>query len=155
MISRGLVVSGSSKSWKKAYAREVYNVHSQFLPSKTPRCNKPDIIFFEKDVCIVKQPHNHPLVIMLRLEEFNIHQVLVDNGSSTDIIYLPVFQQMKLSKEMPRPFTSPLVSFIGDKIILNDFIKLTIIAGTYPTQVSKEIDFLVVDCPSTYNVILG
>ena len=79
----------------------------------------------------------------------------MDNWSSTDIIYLPAFQQMKLSKETPRPFTSPLVSFIRDKIIPKDVIKLTIIAGTYPTQVSKEIDFLVVDCPSMYNVILG
>ena len=62
---------------------------------------------------------------------------------------------MKLSKEMPQPFTSPLVSFIEDKIIPKGVIKLTIIAGTYPAQVSKKIDFLVVDCPLTYNIILG
>ena len=120
-----------------------------------PRCNEPNIVFFERDTHIVKQPHDDPLVMMLRLEEFNIHQVLVDNGSSTDIIYLPAFQQMKLSKEMPQPFTSPLVSFIEDRIIPKGVIKLTIIVGTYPAQVSKEIDFLVVNCPSTYNIILG
>ena len=131
------------------------NVHSRFLPSKTPRCNEPNIVFFEKDTHIVKQPHDDPLVIMPRLEELNIHQVLVDNGSSTDIIYLPAFQQMKLSKEMPQPFTSPLVSFIECRIIPKGVIKLTIIVGTYPAQVSKEIDFLVVNCPSTYNIILG
>ena len=48
-----------------------------------------------------------------------------------------------------------MVSFTGDRVIPKGVVKLTIIAGTYPTQVSKEIDFLVVDCPSTYNVILG
>ena len=155
MISRGLVAKGSSNSLKKAYAREVNNVHSRFLPSKTPRCNKPNIIFFEKDARIVKQPHDNSLVIMLKLEDFNIHQVLVDNGSLTDLIYLPAFQHMKPSREMPRPFTSPLVSFIGDRIIPKGVIKLTIITSTYPAQVSKEIDFLVVNCPSTYNIILG
>ena len=92
---------------------------------------------------------------MLRMEEFNMHQVLIDNGSSVDIIYLPAFQQMKLNKERLRPFTSPLVSFIGDRVIPKGVVKLTIITSTYPAQVSKEIDFLVVDCPSTYNVILG
>ena len=92
---------------------------------------------------------------MLRMEEFNMHQVLIDNGSSVDIIYLPAFQQMKLNKERLRPFTSPLVSFIGDMVIPKGVVKLTIITSTYPAQVSKEIDFLVVDCPSTYNVILG
>ena len=30
-----------------------------------------------------------------------------------------------------------------------------IIARTYPTKVIKDIDFLIVDCPSSYNVILG
>ena len=89
------------------------------------------------------------------MEEFNMYQVLVDNRSSADIIYLPVFQQMKLNKERLRPFTSPLVSFIGDRVIPKGVVKLTIIAGTYPTKVSKEIDFLMVDYPLMYNIILG
>ena len=62
---------------------------------------------------------------------------------------------MKLSKERLQPFTSSLVSFTGDRVIPKGVVKLTIITGTYPAQVSKEIDFLVVDCPSTYNIILG
>ena len=48
-----------------------------------------------------------------------------------------------------------MVSFTGDRVIPKGVVKLTIIAGTYPAQVSKEIDFLVVDCLSIYNVILG
>ena len=153
-ILGGLVARGSSKSLKKAYAREVNSVHSQLPPSKTSRCSEPDITFSEKDTSGIRQPHDDPLVIMLRMEEFNIHWVLVDNGSLADIIYLPTFQQMKLSKEKLRPFTSPLVSFIRDNVIPKGVVKLTIIAGTYPAQFSKEIDFLKVDCPSTYNVIL-
>jgi len=61
---------------------------------------------------------------------------------------------MKLSKERLQPFTSPFVSFTRERVIVKGVVKLTIIAGTYPVQVSKEIDSLVVDCPSTYNVIL-
>ena len=120
-----------------------------------PRCNEPDIVFSERDARSVRQPHDDLLVIMLRMEEFNIHWVLVDNGSLADIIYLPAFQQMKLSKERIRPFISPLVSFTRDKVIPKGVVKLTIIVGTYPMQVFKEIDFLMVDFPSTYNVILG
>ena len=114
MISRGLIVGGSSKSLKKAYAKEVNSVHSRFPPSKALRYNEPDIVFFEKNACGVRQPYDNLLVIMLRMEEFNVHRVLVDNGSLVDIIYLPVFQQMKLNKERLRPFTSLLVSFIED-----------------------------------------
>ena len=102
-----------------------------------PRCNEPDIIFSERDARSVRQPHDDLLVIMLRMEEFNIHWVLVDNGSLADIIYLPAFQQMKLSKERIRPFISPLVSFTRDKVIPKGVVKLTIIVGTYPMQVFK------------------
>ena len=62
---------------------------------------------------------------------------------------------MKLDKKRIRPFTSPLVSFTGDKIIPRGIVTLTVVTGTYPAQVTKEIDFPIVDCPSTYNIILG
>ena len=62
---------------------------------------------------------------------------------------------MKLDKKRIRPFTSPLVSFTGDRIVSKGFVTLTVIIGTSPTQVTKEIDFLIIDCPSTYNIILG
>ena len=62
---------------------------------------------------------------------------------------------MKLDKKRIRPFTSPLVSFIGERIFLRGIVTLSVIVGTYPAQVTKEIDFLIVDCPSTYNIILG
>ena len=40
---------------------------------KMPKNDEPNIIFIEKDGHGIKQPHNNPLVIMLRVEEFNIH----------------------------------------------------------------------------------
>ena len=62
---------------------------------------------------------------------------------------------MKLDKKRIKPFTSPLVSFTGDKIVFRGIVTLTVITRTYPAQATKEIDFLIVDCPSTYNIILG
>ena len=31
---------------------------------------------------------------------------------------------------------------------------LTVTVGTYPRQLTRQLDFLVVDCPSSYNVII-
>ena len=62
---------------------------------------------------------------------------------------------MKLNKKRIRPFTSPLVSFIGDRIVPRGIVTLIVIASTYLAQVIKEIDFLIVDYPSTYDIILG
>lgn len=122
---------------------------------KTPRNDKFDIVFSKRDGRGIRQPYNDPLVIMLRVEEFNIHQVLINNGSSANIIHLPTFQQMKLDKKKIRPFNSPLVSFTRDRVTPRGIVTLTVIARTYLAQVIKEIDVLIVDCPSTYNIILG
>ena len=103
----------------------------------------------------MRQPHNDPLVIMLTIEGFNTKRVLVDNGSSTDIIYLPAFQQLKLDPKRLRPFYSPLVNFSGDRVYPRGIVTLTVTMGTYSVQLTRQLDFLVMDCPSSYNVIIG
>uniref|UniRef100_A0A2N9F391 Integrase catalytic domain-containing protein n=1 Tax=Fagus sylvatica TaxID=28930 RepID=A0A2N9F391_FAGSY len=76
-------------------------------------------------------------------------------GSSADIIYLPAYQQMKIDKEQLKPIDIPLVGFTGDKVKPLGVVSLIIEAGTYPKQVRTSVEFLVVDCPSAYNVIIG
>jgi len=72
-----------------------------------------------------------------------------------DVMYIMAFQQMKLDPKRLKPFGSPLVSFSGDHMYLKGIISLQIIAGTYPAQVTRMVDFLIVNCPSSYNVVLG
>ena len=62
---------------------------------------------------------------------------------------------MKLDAKHLKPFGSPLVSFSEDRVYPKGIISLQITAGTYPAQVTRMVDFLIVDCPSSYNVILG
>ena len=92
--------------------------------------------FNEADARGVKQPHNDPLVIMLNIEGFNTKRILVDNGSSADIIYLPAFQQLKLDLKRLRPFESPLISFSGDRVYPKGIVTLTITVGTHPRQLT-------------------
>ena len=122
---------------------------------KMQKNDEPDIVFSERDDRSIRQPHEDLPVIMLRAEEFNIHRVHIDNESLTYIIYLPAFQQMKLDKKRIKPFISPQVSFTGDRVVPRGIVTLTVIVGTYPAQVNKEINFLIIDCPLTYNIILG
>ena len=91
-ISGGLMASGTLKSLKKAQGRKINSIHSRLPPVKVPKNDESDIVFSERDSSSIKQLHNDPLVIMLKVEEFNIHRVLIDNRSSVDIIYMPAFQ---------------------------------------------------------------
>ncbi|XP_030932592.1 uncharacterized protein LOC115958326 [Quercus lobata] len=151
-ITGGPFSGGSFKSLKKAYQRQVNSIHT-IPPSKQQRTDW-DVSFNEGDARGVKQPHNDPLVIMLNIEGSNTKRILVDNGSSADIIYLPAFQQLRLDPRRLHPFDSPLVSFSGDRVYPKGIMTLTVMVGTYPVQLTRQLDFLVVDCPSSYNVII-
>ena len=41
------------------------------------------------------------------------------------------------------------------KVQLVDTITLPVVVGAYPQQIAKKMNFLVVDCSSSYNAIIG
>ena len=49
---------------------------------------------------------------------------------------------------------SPLVGFGGTKVQLMGTITLPMVVGAYPQQVTRNVNFLVVDCSSSYNAII-
>ena len=80
----------------------------------------------------IEQPYDDPLVIMLTIERFNTRRMLVDNGSSANVMYMTAFQQMKLDLKRLKPFGSLLVSFSEDRVYSKGIISLQIITSTYP-----------------------
>ena len=62
---------------------------------------------------------------------------------------------MRLGRDQFRPVCSPLVGFGGMKAQLVGTITLPIVVGSYPQQIAKEVNFLIVDCSSSYNAIIG
>ena len=58
--------------------------------------------------------------------------MLADNGSSTNIIYLSAFQQLRVDLKKLCPFKSPLAIFSGDKVYLKGVMTLRITVGSFP-----------------------
>ena len=50
---------------------------------------------------------------------------------------------------------SPLIGFKGMKVQPVGTITLPVVVGAYPQQITKEVNFLVVDYSSSYNAIIG
>lgn len=91
-IVEGPVVKGSYKSLRKAVLRQVNSVHVKHLVAKCHHIENNDIVFSERDLKGINQPHDDPLVIMLTIKGYNTRRVLVDNRSSADVMYMMAFQ---------------------------------------------------------------
>uniref|UniRef100_A0A2N9EL41 RNA-directed DNA polymerase n=1 Tax=Fagus sylvatica TaxID=28930 RepID=A0A2N9EL41_FAGSY len=154
-IIGGPASGGTSRASRKAYARQVHNIMVVQRPPKNVRLDDQIISFSEEDARGTHQPHDDALVITINIAGFTTRRVMVDNGSSADILYLPTYQQMRLDKDKLRPMDAPLVGFTSDKVCPNGIVTLPITVGTHPKTVSKTVDFLVVNCPSAYNAIIG
>ena len=108
--------------------------------------------FSEEDARRLHHPHDDALVVSVWVGDYNVHWMLVNNSSSTNI---PVFQQMGIDRARLIPANAPLVGFGGTRILPLGAITLSMTVGDYPQQITKDVTFLVVDCSSAYNGILG
>ena len=58
---------------------------------KITQKESPIIGFSEEDARHLHHPHDDALVVSIQIEDYNLHRVLVDNGSSADILYYLAF----------------------------------------------------------------
>ena len=117
--------------------------------------DEPAISFTDEDAERIHHPHDDAIVITLLIADYITRRVLVDNGSSADILYYLAFQQMRLGRDQLRPVCSSMIGFGGMKVQPVGTITLPVVVGSYPQQITKEVNFLVVDCSSSYNAIIG
>ncbi|GFY91374.1 hypothetical protein Acr_07g0015700 [Actinidia rufa] len=156
-IHGGFGSGGCSTSSRKKHARsalrsveeEVYNLSSPCVG------DQPPITFGSDDLRGLHLPHDDVLVISAVIANFNVQRILIDNGSSADILFIPAFEKMKIGLDKLHPFQTPLIEFGGNTTQPLGWINLPITLGTEPHQTTVWQDFIVVDCPSPYNAILG
>jgi hypothetical protein len=124
---------------------------------KPPKSQKRDaqvIGFSDDDYAGVSLPHTDALVLSLAIANHKIHHILVDTGSSVDILYRSAFEQMKIDRSKVIPARHSLVGFTGEQVLPLGSIELSVTAGMYPRQRTVMVRFLIIDRPSAYNAIL-
>ena len=90
VIIEGSLAGQSSKS-RKTYLKVMQNVQ---LSGRSPRMrttNEPTITFTDVDVQRVHHLYDDAIIITLLIANYTTRRVLVDNGSTEDILYYPTF----------------------------------------------------------------
>ena len=156
MISSGFAGGGESSSARKAHLHSIKSgkVMEVQAVSKLPRLDTA-ITFSDSDHEGCQHPHDDPLVIRSVVANKTIHRVLVDNGSSADIIFTAAFDKMGIGREKLEPVSTHLRGFSGEKVLPLGSMQLVLALGDPPCQATTVVRFLIVDAPSSYNMLLG
>ena len=133
MISGGFAGGGESSSARKAHLCSIRSGETLEVQvvSKLPQLDTT-ITFSNSDMEGCQHPHDDPLVIKVIVAKKTIHRVLVDNGSSADIIFESVFDKMGIGKEKLEPINACLRGFSREKVLPLGSIQLVLTLGDPP-----------------------
>ena len=134
---------------KVEHLREVLSAQPAIKKGKTEATYV--MSFSDKDLDRIFCHDKDALGVSLRGKDFDVKRILIDQGSSCEIMYYETFKQLKLQDKVLAPAVSPLIGFNSKPEWPIGKIILPVRAGS----VTKQVEFWVLKVPSTYNIILG
>ena len=151
------ISSGSYRSriQKAAHLRKSYSIVDSAHPAQVHTVNKGDwkqvISFSDDDLKDVQLPHNDPLVVTLRIGNFDVQRVLIDPGSFAEVMYQDLYSKLGLGKDELSSFSWPIYGFSGEPTVPLGRTIMPVLAG----PINLQTKFIVVEAPSPYNAIWG
>jgi len=150
-IAGGFSRGGCTTSQRKKYARAVMSIEAQ----EADEAFDVDLVFTKADLRDVVPHDNDQVVISVVTTGRRVHRILVDQGSSADVMFWTTFNKLQLSPNQLRPYIGCLYGFAGDQVEVRGHLELR---TTFTDDVASRIEnirYLVVNAPSAYNILLG
>ncbi|XP_068486702.1 uncharacterized protein [Phaseolus vulgaris] len=114
-----------------------------------------ELVFTKADLRDVVPHDNDAVVISVVTVGRKVHRVLVDQGSSADVMFWTTFNKLQLSPDMLRPYTGCLYGFTGDQVEVRGHLELRTTFTNGTASRTDNIRYLFVNVPSAYNILLG
>ena len=114
-----------------------------------------DIIFRNRDADKVEAPTIDPLVISAQVGPAWMKRILVDSGSSVNILFKEAYDQMKMEAKDLKPCQCRIHGFDGSANIPTGMVELPVELGNGERRRVRMLQFVVLDIHSPYNAFLG
>ncbi|GMN20277.1 hypothetical protein TIFTF001_043053, partial [Ficus carica] len=121
VIFGGSIYSGDSVTSIKSYGRKATQPVVTILPDDP--CEH-SITFHSSEATNLSRPHDDALVLTLYVSNYEVGRILVDNGSSADVLFLSTLREMGLSEFDIERSTTILTGFNGESTAAVGKIKL-------------------------------
>jgi len=96
-----------------------------------------------------------PVVISVITIGQNVHRVLIDQGSSTDVMFWGTFVNLQISLDQIMSYDDCLVGFAGDQVEVQGYVKLSTTFSDKNATRTITVKYIVINTPSMYNLFLG
>ena len=156
VISGGFASGRESSSTRKAHLRSFISGETLEVQavSMLPQLDTT-ITFSDADLEGCQHPHDDPLVIRVVVANKTIHKVLINNGSSANIIFTSAFDKMGIGREKSKPVNAHLRGLSEERVLPLGSVQPVLTLGDPPYQAKTMTKFLIVEAPSAYNMLLG
>ena len=95
------------------------------------------------------------MVIIVEIENYAVKKVLIDQGSSVDILYWATYQKLQLPDTAMIPYDEPIYGFSGEQVSTRGYNDLHTVFCEGTQTKTIAIRFLIIDVPTSYNILLG
>ncbi|XP_062088754.1 uncharacterized protein LOC133795316 [Humulus lupulus] len=116
-ITGGSEISGVTHSADKRHARQTNWIKGESSETKKNTINLPaqTISFSTTESTKLLNPHHYALVIALYIANFLTKRILIDNGSSANILFLSALREMGIDESKIIKNTTILIDFRGEQ----------------------------------------
>ncbi|XP_026449814.1 uncharacterized protein LOC113349979 [Papaver somniferum] len=129
---------------------ELYKIDGEEVDQHEDWMNVP-LTFSPDHIEEDMEGHNDPLVLTLPVSGWDVKKILIDGGSSVNVLFYDTFKRIKLTDEQLMSSYYTIYGFNGAATKPLRDIVLEVKAG--PMKVSTR--FSIVYAPSPYNAIIG
>ena len=95
------------------------------------------------------------MVVSIVIANFMVSKVLIDQGSSMDILYWKTFQSLEVSPNMVKPHFGPFLGFVGERVKTRGYVNLMNTFGQGQLSRSFTIRYLIIDADTSYFDLIG
>jgi len=152
-ISGGFTSGGSTSSARKRHLCHIQSINH--ITHSHHRRRMPPIVFTDDDFHGLDHQQDDPMVITVEIENYAVKKVLVDQGSSVDILYWATYQKLQLPDTAMIPYDEPIYGFSGEQVSTLGYIDLHTVFRDGTQTKTIPICFLIVNAPTSYNILLG
>ncbi|RDY13737.1 hypothetical protein CR513_01293, partial [Mucuna pruriens] len=115
----------------------------------------PIISFDDRDMRGRASGRDEPMVISVVAAEYKVERVLIDQGSSANILYRSTLERMQLPAGLVQTCPGSLYGFAGECVPMLGTVELETCFGEWSVSRTIPILYTVVDAPASYNIIIG